>query len=371
MYIKNIFLMNFRNYKNLKINFSKGINILYGDNAQGKTNLLESIYVLALTKSHRSFIDNNLIKEEEESSKIEGNVEINNINSNFQIIICKKNKKLKIDKDEIKKISDYISRLNIIIFYPEDLELIKGAPKNRRRFLNLELSQLYPEYLVLLNNYNKILKMRNDYIKLICSRNTSDYSYLNILTDYLIEQSIKIYQYRNQFILELNEISSSIFKNISNLEHFCIKYRNSIFFENYDSIYIKNQMKEYFKKNLDREMKLKTTIIGPHKDDIEFYIDKFNLKNYGSQGQQRMAVLSIKLAEIDLFCKKKNQYPILLLDDVFSELDDQKKNNLLNYIHEKMQTIITTTDLKNIDHSIIEKAKLIEIENGKIIKEVN
>lgn len=371
MYIKNISLMNFRNYAKQKINFSKGINIIYGNNAQGKTNLLESIYVLALTKSHRSFIDNNLIKENEETSKVEGNITINNINSNFQIIINKKNKKLRIDKDEIKKISDYISKLNIIIFYPEDLELIKGAPGNRRRFLNLELSQLYPEYLILLNNYNRILKMRNDYIKLICTGSTSDYNYFDILTDYLIEQAIKIYQYRDKFILELNELSSKIFKNISNFDYFCIKYKNSILFENYDSIYIKKKMKEYFNNNFDREIKLKTTIIGPHKDDIEFYIDNFNLKNYGSQGQQRMAVLALKIAEIDLFYQKKKQYPILLLDDVFSELDDQKKNNLLNYITEKMQTIITTTDLKNIDDSIIEKSKLIEIENGKIIKEVN
>lgn len=371
MYITDISLLNFRNYEKLKINFNKGINIIYGNNAQGKTNLLESIYVLALTKSHRSFIDHNLIKEKEKNSKIEGNININNIKSNLQIILQGKIKRLRIDHDEIKKISDYISKLNIIIFYPEDLDLIKGSPGIRRRFLNLELSQLHNEYLNILNEYNKILNMRNNYIKFISSGKSIDYSYFNILTDSFIELAIKIYQYRNNFLNEINKICPNIFKNIANLDNFYLKYKNSIVFKNYESKTIFNQMKDYFQKNFDREIKLKSTLIGPHKDDIEFYIDKFNLKNYGSQGQQRIAILSIKLSEINLFYKRKNYYPILLLDDVFSELDDKKKNNLLKYINEKMQTIITTTDLKNIDDKIIKKSKLIEIKDGKIIKEVN
>lgn len=371
MYIRDISLINFRNYKELHLKLKKGINIIYGNNAQGKTNLLESIYVLALTKSHRSFIDNNLIKEQETISKIEGNLDINNIISNFKIVINKKTKKLQIDNDEIKKISNYISKLNIIIFYPEDLDLIKGSPSNRRRFLNLELSQLNNNYLNILNDYNKILKMRNDYIKLIFNENTSDYDYLNILTDYLIERAIKIYQYRNKFIIELNQKSQKIFKNISELDKFNIKYKNSLNFQNYETENIRKKLKEYYQNNFEREIRFKTTLIGPHRDDIEFYIDKFNLKNYGSQGQQRMAVLALKLSEIEIFYEIKKEYPILLLDDVFSELDDSKKNNLLSYIKEEMQTIITTTDLKNIDNSIICKSKLIEIENGKVIKEVN
>ena len=371
MYIDNISLVNFRNYDNLTLKLKQGINIIYGNNAQGKTNLLESIYVLALTKSHRSFIDNNLIKNNKDISKIEGNIFINKMKNNFKIIIGNKNKKLKIDNDEIKKISDYISKLNIIIFYPEDLDLIKGSPNIRRHFLNSELSQLNNKYLNILGEYNKILKMRNDYIKLIFEGKTSDYNYFNILTDYLIEKAIQIYQYRNNFINQLNNISSNIFKNISSINGFNIKYKNSIKFDNYDSEEIRKKLKNYYNKNFEREIKFKTTLIGPHRDDFEFYIEKFNLKNYGSQGQQRMSILAIKLAEIEIFYETKKEYPILLLDDVFSELDDQKKNNLLNYIKDNMQTIITTTDLKNIDESIINKSKLIEIKNGKITKEVN
>ena len=369
MFIRDISLLNFRNYDKLKLSFNEGINIIYGNNAQGKTNLLESIYVLALTKSHRSFIDNNLIKDNKQVSKIIGNVNKNNISSKFEIKINKKNKKLKIDNDEIKKVSDYISNLNIIIFYPEDLDLIKGIPNNRRRFLNLEISQFDNNYLKLLNDYNKILKMRNDYLKVIAAGMTTDYAYLDVLTNYLIDKSVLIYQYRNKFINKINNKSKKIFKNISKLDKFNLIYKNSFLFENYDSKIIKSKLKEYFKNNLEKEIRYKTTLVGPHRDDIEFYIDTLNIKNYGSQGQQRMAILAIKLAELEIF-KEKKESPILLLDDVFSELDDNKKNNLLNYINNDIQTIITTTDLKNIDKKILKNSKLIKIENGQVISEV-
>ena len=260
----------------------------------------------------------------------------------------------------------------------KDLDLRVSALPTKRgekiviRIMDYSMSLKGIEYLYFNEtNYNKILKMRNDYIKLIFEGKTSDYNYFNILTDYLIEKSIQIYQYRNNFINQLNNISSNIFKNISSIDGFNIKYKNSIKFDNYDSEEIRKKLKNYYNKNFEREIKFKTTLIGPHRDDFEFYIENFNLKNYGSQGQQRMSILAIKLAEIEIFYETKKEYPILLLDDVFSELDDQKKNNLLNYIKDNMQTIITTTDLKNIDESIINKSKLIEIKNGKITKEVN
>ena len=185
MYLKNIQINNFRNYDNLSLNFEKGLNIIYGNNGQGKTNLLESIYVLGMTKSHRSYIDNTLIKENKNFFKVCGNLYVNKIKSKMEIKYDSKNKYLKIDNNELKKVSDYISNMNIIIFYPDDLSLVKGSPYDRRRFLNSEISQLSSEYLNVLNDYNKLLKMRNDYLK----NQYIDDNYMNILTDYLIEGS--------------------------------------------------------------------------------------------------------------------------------------------------------------------------------------
>lgn len=363
MYIKSLFLKNFRNYDDIKIDLSESINIIYGDNAQGKTNLLESIYVLGITKSHRSFLDNNLIKNGEIESSISGIINKNDIDYKHSIELGK-NKLLKIDNDIIKKNSDYISNLNIIIFYPDDLDLIKGSPNIRRHFLNIELSQLYNNYYIIFNEYSKLLKMRNDYLKQI--NNNFDKNYFYVLNNYLIEKAIMVYKMRKKFVDKINIYVEKIYKDISNIENFNVKYKTSYDFEKYDDEYLRNKLQELFLKNFDNDIKYKTTTIGPHKDDLEFYIGNMNLKIYGSQGQQRMAVLSLKLAEIEIFKKYKKDTPILLLDDVFSELDDIKKNNLLKYIDEKIQTIITTTDLNNMDKKIIEKSKLINIKDGKI-----
>lgn len=362
MYIKNIILKNFRNYDNFKVDFINGINIIHGDNGQGKTNLLESIYVLGLTKSHRSFIDNHLIKKGEQLSSIEGTVCKNNIDTKYEIEISK-NKILKIDKDIIKKSSDYISNINIIIFYPDDLELIKGSPSNRRRFLNLEIAQLYSNYIVILADYNKILKMRNDYIKKFGVN--YDKSYLKILTDYLIEKAIIIYKLRKKFVDKMNDLVGKIFFDISTLDDFYIKYKTSYKFETFETEYLRQTLTKLYEDNIGTDIKYKSTCLGPHKDDLEFYIGKSNIKLYGSQGQQRMAVLALKLAEIEIFRTYRKENPILLLDDVFSELDDIKKNNLLNYIKNDIQTIITTTDLNNISKNIINNSKIIKIKDGK------
>ena len=367
MYIKKLKLHGFRNYKSLNVTLTKGINIIYGENAQGKTNLLESIYVLGLTKSHRSFIDNNLINNNSEYLTIEGIVNNKQIDNKLNIYIDNKTKVLKFNNDTIKKISDYISFMNIIIFYPDDLELIKGSPQIRRKYINLELSQLYSNYFILIQEYNKILKLRNEYLKKINKKISVDKNYIEILTGYLIDKSIMIYKMRDKFINKINIYCSNIYKDIMNLEGFYIKYKPSV------DIDLKNpNLKEYLKKEydnkLDYDIKLCSTSIGPHKDDIEFFICDKNLKFYGSQGQQRVAVLALKLSEIEIFKKYRETTPILLLDDIFSELDDIKKNNLLKYISKNIQTIITTTDLNNLDPKLIKKSKLFNINNGNIIK---
>ncbi len=371
MFLKKLYLSKFRNYDDLLIELSSGINIVYGDNAQGKTNLLESIYVLGLTKSHRSFIDNNLIKENNNLSQIKGIVNDDDIDTTYEIQLQNsKSKVMKINDNIIKKVSDYVSNINIIIFYPDDLDLVKGSPNIRRRFINLEISQLYSNYLNILAEYNQILKLRNDYIKLINQGSSVDMNYFQVLTDYYIDKSILIYQYRSKFIEKLNLVSSKIFYDISLLEGFNIKYKTSFNFNSYETESMKKIISEKLKKSYNSEIKMKSTLYGPHKDDIEFYLNDKNIKNYGSQGQQRMTVLALKLSEIDIFKETKDKYPILLLDDVFSELDETRKNNLLKYIQNNIQTVITTTDLSNIDQSIKESSKLIYIKSGSVQEEV-
>ena len=367
MFLKKIYLSKFRNYDDLLLELNPGINIIYGDNAQGKTNLLESIYVLGLTKSHRSFIDNNLIKEGSNYSPTKGIITEKDIDTNYEIQLQPgKNKLLKVNDDTIKKVSDYVSKINIIIFYPDDLELVKGSPSVRRRFINLEISQIYGNYLNILAEYNQILKLRNDYIKLINQGQIVDMNYFQVLTDYYIEKSILMYQYRHKFIEKLNQISKEVFYDISLLDGFHIEYKTSFHFESYEKESMKTIISEKLKKSYFSEIKLKSTLYGPHKDDLEFFINDKNIKNYGSQGQQRMTVLALKLAEIRIFKEITDKYPILLLDDVFSELDEVRKNNLLKYIEQNIQTIITTTDLANIDESIKENSKLIYIRNGSV-----
>lgn len=368
MFLHDIFISNFRNYENLSIKFNKGINIIYGNNAQGKTNLLESIYVLALTKSHRSFIDNNLIQKGQINSKIRGKIQIDNIKTNLEITLAPKGKKLMIDNNEIKRVSDYISKMNIIIFYPEDLELIKGSPMERRRYLNLELSQLYGNYLNVLNDYTKLLKMRNDYLKKIIKTKELDENYFNILTNYLIEKAVTIYRMRKKFVDKINDTCEEVYKNITGDKGFKVEYNTFLNLEVFTKEEITDKLTEKFKDVRSSEIRLGTTLVGPHRDDIDFLLNDLNIKNFGSQGQQRVAVLALKLAEIPIFQNYKGTNPILLLDDVFSELDDVKKNNLLTYISNDIQTIITTTDLKNINQQILKHAQIFEVDNGQIVK---
>ncbi len=367
MYLKKIKLYNFRNYKSIQVTLTKGINIIYGQNAQGKTNLLESIYVLGLTKSHRSFIDSSLINNNGEYLTIEGIVNKNKLDDKLNIYIDSKSKILKYNDNNIKKVSDYISLMNIIIFSPDDLEIVKGSPINRRKYLDLELSQLYSNYYILMSEYNKILKLRNEYLRRINKKISVDKNYLNILTNYLIDKSIMIYKLRLKYIKKVNEICDSIYKDIMNLDDFKIVYKPSIDIDLNDLELKKILQQEYLNK-LDYDIKTCMTNIGPHKDDIEFFLGDKNLKYYGSQGQQRVAILAFKLSEIEIFKKYKETTPILLLDDIFSELDDVKKNNLLKYISKNVQTIITTTDLNNLDSKLIKKSKLFHVDNGKIVK---
>ena len=368
MYLEELKLMNFRNYDSLELKLNPHINIIYGNNAQGKTNLLESIYVLGLTKSHLFNLDSNLIKDDTSLCKIKGKYRKEKIKTILEIELNLNQKRMLIDKEETKKVSNYIqSSLNLIVFYPEDLEIIKGTPSARRNFINLELSQLSNNYLKILNEYNKLLKIRNDYLKKMSKNISIDETYFEIITNYLVDKSLLLYKMRLKFIEQLNINCGRIFKEITKLDGFCIKYfPNYIFSDNIEDFKI--NLFEKYQKNKVKEVRFGTTLYGPHRDEIEFYINDRNLKNYGSQGQKRLAILSTKLAEIDIFRKYKNTNPILLLDDIFSELDDIKKNKIINFISNDIQVIITTTELKKINKNKFENVSVFKIKNGEIIK---
>ena len=360
MYLKRVELKNFRNYSSLKISFNKGINIIYGNNAQGKTNLLESIYVLALTNTFRNVYDTDLIMKDRKFFNIKGILKNSKLDTTLNISYDNIKKHMILDDSEITKVSSYISVMNTILFTPDDLDIIKGPPLVRRKFLNTELSQLYSNYYILLSEYEKILKMRNDYIK----SGALDINYYDIITSFLIEKDILIFKIRKKFIERINNYASEIFKNITGLSGFKIVYKPNLDYSEYD--YDKNKILEVFKDKYDSEYKFLSTFYGVHKDDFEFYLGDFNLKLYGSQGQMRISVLTLKLSEIEIFKKWKNSTPILLLDDVFSEIDEIKNNNLLNYLSRDLQVIITAVSLNSFNKDILSKAKIFRIESGKI-----
>lgn len=367
MFLKSINVTNFRNYKDLSIDFGPNINIIYGNNAQGKTNLLESIYFLALTKSHRSFIDDNLIMEGEKNSRISCILNNNDIDKELKIVLTSSTKKMFIDSFNYKKVSDYVSNMNVIIFYPEDLELVKGGPIVRRRYLNLELSQLYSNYMDILTDYKKLIKIKNNYLKSLKTGVSMDSNYYSILNEYIIKKSILIYIMRKKFIDKINSFAGSIFFDLSGTNGFHIRYKSTINMDDTDKDRIHSDMVNLARDVLSDEIKMCKNLLGPNFDDFEFYINDMNVKKYGSQGQQRMAVLAIKLSEIEIFKNYIGTSPILLLDDVFSELDSTKRNNLLKYVDSSVQTIITATELFNFDEDLINRAKLFHVEKGNIL----
>lgn len=365
MKIEKLQLKCFRNYPSLDIKLNPKINVFVGNNAQGKTNIIESIYVLAITKSHRTHVDTNLIQNDCKVVKIKGVVKKNfeQTVDELEIMINSKGKKASINKKPIRKISDYISYFNVVIFHPDDLEILKGSPSERRKFLNIEIGQLDNNYFIYLNNYNSILKNRNEYLKRI-TINQYDKNYLDILTNQLVNNAIKIYNYRYQFINSINEALNEVNNKIKGFESIKIKYETSIPIVDEESMRL-NLINKY-NANLQREIIMLQTIIGPHRDDFVFFVNDKDAREYGSQGQQRMAILYLKLAEIQLFKQSKGEYPVLLLDDIFSELDYHKRKNIVKYLNKRMQIMITTTDISDIEKSVLKKASIFKVENATV-----
>ena len=361
MKLKKIYLKNYRNYDDILLELNNNLNIIIGDNAQGKTNLLESIYVLAVTKSFLSISDKNLINFNSRYSMIKGIVDYNGSYDELELLINDNGKVVKINKKEIKKLSDYISKMNVILFSSDSIRIFKDSPSCRRKYFNIQISQINKIYLANLNNYNLVLRQRNEFLKIINVNKESDMSYLDILDDKYISLSIDIYNYRRKYVNLVNKYIGDIFYSITGLEGLKMVYTSNV--SNLDN----NLFKDKLKSNLSREIQYKMTFIGPNRDDFYFDLNGKNLSLYGSQGQIRSAVLALKLAEVKLFTDVLSDTPILLLDDIFSELDIDKRNKVIKYLDNDIQTIVTTTDIENIDKNVRNKANVYRIENGKII----
>ena len=360
MKVESLYLINFRNYEKLDIQFSDFLNIFYGKNGSGKTNLIEAIYLLSLTKSFRISNDKSLIRKGNIKSKVKGEILKKDDLSNYSVILSKDGKSVEINDQKVDKISDYVSKINIILFSPFDTRLIDAPPMNRRKLLNIEISQLFKEYLIVLSNYEKILKQRNFYLRSMYINGNNDIEYLNILTKKLIEYGLVIYKYRASFCDNINSYITEIFKSIFNSGELKLKYISS--YKNKTE----NMLLKSYQKNYAKEMEIGKTILGIHHDDLEFILDNNNLKEWGSEGQRKNAIISFKLAELNVIYQQKKYYPILILDDLFSELDKEKIMNILKLLNDKVQTFITTTEVNKIEKKIIKKAKIFKVENGTI-----
>ena len=335
MIIQSLELKDYRNYRSLSIEFNKNINILFGNNAQGKTNILEALYMCATTKSHKGSKDKEMIRFKQDEAHLRLYLQKKEISHKIDMHLKKnKTKGVAIDGISIKKSSELFGLLNIVFFSPEDLSIIKNGPSERRKFMDLELCQLDKIYFYNLSKYNKILVQRNNLLKQIKS-NPSLIDTLDIWDEQLVNYGINIIKKREEFIVLLNKIIYQIHQKLTGgLEKIKVEYDPSV------------KEKEFHKElSKKRELDLKNlfTYVGPHKDDISFYVNGIDIRKFGSQGQQRTAALSLKLAEIELVKKIINDTPILLLDDVLSELDKNRKNYLLDSIND-VQTIITCTD---------------------------
>lgn len=357
MILKSLELVNYRNYEKVHIFPDPGINILYGDNAQGKTNILESIYLCGTTKSHRGSKDKEIIKFGNNESHVRCFFDKNGTEYQIDIHLRgDKSKGIAINGMKLKRAAELLGIVNIILFSPEDLSIIKNGPSDRRRFVDSELCQLDKIYLYNLSNYNKIVNQRNNLLKDIYMHPELRET-LEIWDNQLVNIGRKIIERRASFVDQLNEIIVNIHSNLTGgKEHLQIKYDPNIGIEEFENKLIHNR---------EKDIKYKITSVGPHRDDFIFYINDFDVKKYGSQGQQRTAALSLKLSEITLVKQITGNTPILLLDDVLSELDSNRQNYLINSI-EDIQTLITCTGLDEFVNSRIVINKIFNVSNGKV-----
>ena len=370
MYIERLALTNYRNYEKLDLSFTSKINVLIGENAQGKTNIMEAIYVLSMAKSHRTSNDRELIRWDEEYGKIEGDVQRKYGRLPLELVISKKGKRARVNHLEQNRLSLYIGQLNVVMFAPEDLNLVKGSPSVRRRFLDMEIGQISSVYLHDLLSFQKILKQRNAILR----ENRGKMDYNNVMFDVYTEQyiqvAVQIIRKRFYFMELLQKWAEPIHRGISRgMETLKVSYGT---LKGLDSGQTKEEMESVLEQRLlemkSRELERGLTLIGPHRDDLHFYVNGYDIQTFGSQGQQRTTALSLKLAEIELVKQEVGEAPVLLLDDVLSELDDYRQSHLLNTIQGEVQTFVTTTNIAGINHETIRQADIFEVSGGEVKK---
>ena len=360
MWLKDLSIKHFRNYQDVDIDFNPRLNVFVGRNAQGKTNLLESIYFLALTRSHRTKTDKNLIQFEEEQLKIAGSLQKQTGSIPLEIDLAPKGRITKVNHLKQARLSDYIGHMNVVLFAPEDLQLIKGAPSIRRKFIDMELGQIKPIYLSDLSSYNHVLKQRNSYLK---TSHNIDETFLSVLDEQLVEYGSRVMLHRSEFIKKLEAFGRKKHFEISNqLEKLSINYQPSV---NYiDKERLTETFLQALEKSRSRDLFKKNTGVGPHRDDMVFLINGVDA-SFASQGQHRSLVLSIKLAEIELMESITKESPILLLDDVMSELDNTRQLKLLETISQNIQTFITTTSLEHLQN-LPDNLSVFTVNDGQI-----
>ena len=374
MKIKSLKLLYFRNYLSTNIEVHPSLNVLVGNNANGKTNIIESIFCLALGKSYRTKSDSECIMFGETATAMSCIVNKNNRELDIMLGINNKGKSAKIAGIKKTKLTDFVGELNVVLFSPEDLQIVKGSPALRREFMNREFyqfSRIYHKYYLM---YQHLLKQRNSYLKDMRKNPKDEMSlaYLETLTSQLAKVALYITKERVSFVQDISKLTYKNMLNISNgQETLKIKYKSSVLDAlniaeiNDESFTEENLTKVMMKKSFDDIIR-GSTKIGPQHDDLEFYINDLDAKMYASQGQQRSIVLSLKLAEINYLKEKTGTYPVLLLDDVLSELDKNRQLKLLDAINENVQTFITTPSISDIKEDLLKKAKVFKIEDGNI-----
>ncbi len=366
MNVKNLRLINFRNYNNVFLELNDKVNIFIGKNAQGKTNLLEAVYMCATGRSFRTNRDKELINFNKKEAYIGSKVEVGQREKLIEIKLDKEGpKRIKINKLELKKQRELNSGLNIVVFSPDDLSLVKGSPKERRLFLDMSISQVRPIYKYNLNRYNKILFQRNNLLKSDKDKNDI-INLLEIFDMQLIKTGTDIIVSRLDFIDKLSKLASSIHNKLtSSKEELTLSYSSSIDFNGLDRKEIENSFMRSLIKNRQNDIFTGSTSVGPHRDDMGILINSIDSRIFASQGQQRTAVLSIKLSEVEIINRDIGTYPVLLLDDVFSELDSDRRKYLISSF-KNTQTLITATDIDNLEDLVDINKSIFYIDNGNI-----
>lgn len=367
MQLHKLHLVNFRNYTDQRLTLSPAVNVFCGENGQGKTNALEAILMLAVGKSHRTSRDKDVIAWNCHNAAIEGHVESLHASRTLRLELTNSGRKAYVNRVQQSKMTDFIGHFQVVLFAPEDLQLVKGSPKDRRRFIDMELGQTQPVYLHHLSHYQRALLQRNRLLK----TGTSDPAMLSAFDEQLAQHGAHIVKRRFKFLEELKRFASAVYRDISDgREEFDFEYSSSIANLANADIDDVQRIAETFERSLydrqSQDLRMGYTTVGPHRDDLDLYLNGQSVQSFASQGQQRTIALSLRLAEIDFIYHEVGEYPVLLLDDVLSELDDRRQRNLVLSMSRKVQTVITTTSLFHLEEELAARAQLFHVSSGII-----